>query len=107
MKGRQGSPAVLFGSVLVLPVLPLAADQISVRYVEGRLHGFLALRDVDNTVLASGSLVQFASGNRVTAELTFHAAHSNTPWICQWIGRPVKSSSTPRTTARRKRSPNT
>src|SRR5262245_5627792 len=72
MKGRQGSPAVLFGSVLVLAVLPLAADQISVRYVEGRLHGFLVLRDVDNTVLASGSLIQFASGNRVTAELTFH-----------------------------------
>jgi hypothetical protein len=30
------------------------------------------LRDVDNNILASGNLVQFTSGNRVTAELTFH-----------------------------------
>src|SRR5215831_18006492 len=72
MKARQRAPAVLFGSVLVLTVLPLAADQVPVRHVEGRLHGFLVLRDVDNNILASGSLVQFTSGNRVTAELTFH-----------------------------------
>src|SRR5215469_12194333 len=72
MKTCQGKPTVLFGSILVLATLPLAADQIPVRHVEGRLHGFLVLRDVDNNILASGSLVQFTSGNRVTAELTFH-----------------------------------
>src|SRR5215510_6527150 len=72
MKARQRAPAVLLGSILVLAVLPLAADPIPVRHVEGRLHGFLVLRDVDNNILASGSLVQFTSGNRVTAELTFH-----------------------------------
>jgi hypothetical protein len=72
MKARQRTPAVLLGSALVLAVLPLAADQIAVRHVEGRLHGFLVLRDMDNNILASGSLVQFTSGNRATAELTFH-----------------------------------
>lgn len=41
------------------------------RHVEGRIHGFLLLRDLDGRILASGSLVQNANGNRVTAELGF------------------------------------
>ncbi len=52
--------------------LPLGAEQIPVRHLEGRIHGFLVLRDMDDKLLASGSLQQLASGNRVTSELSFH-----------------------------------
>ncbi|HYZ84055.1 MAG TPA: hypothetical protein VE621_06615 [Bryobacteraceae bacterium] len=41
------------------------------RHLEGRVHGFLVLRDTDDKLLASGSLIQDANGNRVTTELRF------------------------------------
>ena len=47
------------------------ADQVPVRHLEGRLHGFLVLRDLEDKLLASGSLIQNANGNRVTSELDF------------------------------------
>jgi hypothetical protein len=47
-------------------------EQVPVRHVEGRIHGFLVVRDLDGKILASGSLVQNANGNRVTSELDFH-----------------------------------
>lgn len=48
------------------------ADQVPVRHLEGRIHGFLLLRDLDDNILASGELTQLANGNRVTSELSFH-----------------------------------
>ncbi len=59
-------------TVILTAALPLAAEQIPVRYAEGRIHGFLALRDMDDKLLASGNVTQIASGNKVTSELTFH-----------------------------------
>jgi hypothetical protein len=50
----------------------MAADQVPVRFAEGRIHGFLVLRDLEDHVLASGDLFQLVNGNRVTAELSFH-----------------------------------
>jgi len=63
---------LLVRSALLLPVLSLMADQVPVRHPEGRLHGFLVLRDLEDKLLASGSLIQNANGNRVTSELGFH-----------------------------------
>ena len=54
-----------------LPCL-LIAGEIPVRYVEGRTHGFLVLRDVEDNVIASGGLTQSVNGSRVTTELSFH-----------------------------------
>ena len=53
---------------------PVAAvgEQVPVRHREGRVHGFLVLRDQDEKIIASGSSLQFTRGNRVTSELTFH-----------------------------------
>jgi hypothetical protein len=48
------------------------AEQVLVRYLEGRIHGFVVLRDLDDNILASGGLTQLANGNRVTTELRFH-----------------------------------
>lgn len=56
---------------LLLPALSLIADQVPVRHIEGRIHGFLVIRDLDGKLLASGHLAQNAHGNRVTSELSF------------------------------------
>ena len=40
-----------------------------VRYREGRVHGFVVLRDLNDRLLASGTSIQHANGNRVTNEL--------------------------------------
>jgi hypothetical protein len=55
----------------LFPVASLRAEEIPVRYREGRIHGFLVLRDVSDQILASGTLVQAANGNRVTSDLAF------------------------------------
>src|SRR4051812_5803172 len=49
----------------------LFAEEITVRHREGRIHGFLALRDADDQIIASGTSVQSSTGNRVTSELSF------------------------------------
>ncbi len=41
------------------------------RYVEGTVHGFLALRSKEGRVLAVGDLFQVVSGDRVTSRLLF------------------------------------
>jgi hypothetical protein len=50
----------------------LIADPVPMRHAEGRIHGFLVLRDLDDHILASGDSTQLVSGNRVTNELVFH-----------------------------------
>jgi hypothetical protein len=55
----------------LLTGLRLSADQVPVHNIEGRIHGFLVLRDLDNNLLASGTVIQFAQGDRVTNELSF------------------------------------
>jgi hypothetical protein len=66
------APNSLFTSAILLLAAPLMADQVPVRHVEGRIHGFLVLRDLDDNILASGELTQVANGNRVTTDLSFH-----------------------------------
>src|SRR6266496_2274893 len=57
--------AASFGTILV------SADQVSVRYMEGLMHGFLALRTLDGQRLADGEMTQLAEGDRVTSRLIF------------------------------------
>ena len=45
------------------------ADTVPVRFQNGTIHGFLQLRSEDGKVVASGDLVQVASGGTVTARL--------------------------------------
>jgi hypothetical protein len=49
----------------------LLAAPVPVQHPEGKVHGFLDLRDVEGKVLASGELTQSVSGERVTARLSF------------------------------------
>ena len=57
---------------ILLPALSLMGDSVPVRHMEGRIHGFLVLRDMEDKLLASGSLIQTATADRVTTELSFH-----------------------------------
>ena len=66
------APYSLFASAILLLAPSLLADQVPVHYIEGRIHGFVVLRDLDDNILASGELTQLANGNRVTTELRFH-----------------------------------
>ena len=60
---------VLTGSGFLLSALSAIADQVPVRHLEGRIHGFLVLRDVDGNLLASGTSIQVSNGTVVTNEL--------------------------------------
>jgi hypothetical protein len=63
---------VAFTSLLLCAAVK--ADPVTVRHVQGYIHGFLVLRDLDDKVLASGDLIQIPTGNRVTMTLTLHFA---------------------------------
>lgn len=56
----------------VTVVRPLTAEPVPVRRVQGTLHGFLVLKTLDGSTVASGDLVQVSHGDRVTTRLTFH-----------------------------------
>ena len=62
----------------MLPAFTLIAEQVTVRHREGRIHGFLVIRDLNSKLLANGSLNQTSTGTRVNAELNFHFADGST-----------------------------
>lgn len=62
----------VIGLACLLPIASLNAEDVPVRYREGRVHGFLLLTDLNDQILASGTSIQHANGNRVTNELAFH-----------------------------------
>jgi hypothetical protein len=77
----RAMPAIL-GLAALFPASLLQADQVPVRHMEGRIHGFLVLKDLEDNIIASGGLTQLANGIRVTTELNFRfkdgSSHSET-----------------------------
>lgn len=64
----------LFGFVLSSLFLCSSAtfaEPVIVRFPEGSVHGYLALRDLDGKLLAAGNLVQTIRGDQVTSRLTY------------------------------------
>lgn len=61
----------LLTASLVLPAA-MSAELVGVRYTEGLVHGFLALRTLEGETIAFGDLIQTTKGNRVTTRLVFH-----------------------------------
>jgi hypothetical protein len=57
--------------VVLLQSGPLPAEPVPVRYREGSVHGFLAIRTLDGKILAAGDLTQTVRGNRVVSRLVF------------------------------------
>src|SRR5438552_882319 len=64
--------AVLVACAAPFQTIPLTADQVRVRHMEGLMHGFLALRTLEGKRLADGEISQIAEANRVTSRLIFH-----------------------------------
>jgi hypothetical protein len=50
----------------------LTAEPIPVRYPQGSAHGFLAVRTLDGTRIATGDVTQLVHDGRVTSHLIFH-----------------------------------
>jgi hypothetical protein len=69
---RAGGRGCLLAFLVLLWPNGLPGAPIPVRFVEGSLHTFLALRMVDGTLLASGDLVQMSRGGTVESHMTFH-----------------------------------
>jgi hypothetical protein len=62
----------LLASVLLLSPRVLRGEPVTVHHSEGLVHGFLALRNLDGSLLADGDLTQVARGVSVTIRLVFH-----------------------------------
>jgi hypothetical protein len=61
-------------NVLVVAILlraNLPADPIRVRHLQGSAHGFVVLKTLDGTRLATGDMTQSVHGDRVTSRLVF------------------------------------
>lgn len=58
--------------IILLQLSLSSAEPIRVRYPEGTAHGFLALRNMQGKLLASGDLIETVEGSRVTTRLVFH-----------------------------------
>lgn len=67
------SPKLIAGSLvaLLLPLNMLRAEPVAVRYQEGTIHGYLAIRSEDGKLLASGDLFQTVHAGRLTARLMY------------------------------------
>jgi hypothetical protein len=67
--------AVALGLLVLVMTLvwvsPLAADPVAVRFVEGVVHGFLMLRNVNGVLLAHGDLLQVNRGGKVESRMIF------------------------------------
>jgi hypothetical protein len=68
---RLAIPVLLFAGASAVSLPADDAQFVSVRHREGLVHGFLSLRTLDGTTLASGDLIQDTSGDRVTSRLVF------------------------------------
>lgn len=63
--------AALFGA-------NLRADPVPVRHPQGSAHGFLALRTLEGTRIATGDVTQIVHGDRVTSRLIFRFRDGST-----------------------------
>jgi hypothetical protein len=66
-------PVTRMGNYLALVLVAMditSAQPVAVRHVQGYSRGFIVLKDLNDRVLASGGMVQRASGNRVASIFT-------------------------------------
>jgi hypothetical protein len=68
---RNRLVGLLLVSIALTSAVALRAEPVAVKYTEGLVHGFLALRTTDGRTIADGDLNQVANGAQVTSRLTF------------------------------------
>ena len=73
LRTLSGNFARLAGFLLATSLLgfKLPADPVPVRFQEGSVHGFLALRTLDGKLVASGDLTQVIKKDRAVSHLVF------------------------------------
>lgn len=71
MHGFRARPTGLLLLTAALLVAHLHADPIPVRHPQGSAHGFLALKTLEGTRIATGDVTQIVHGDRVTSRVTF------------------------------------
>jgi hypothetical protein len=57
--------------VLLLTYRVMSAEPVAVRHREGTLHGFLLVRTLEGTAIATGDLIQVPHGDRVNSRVVF------------------------------------
>lgn len=80
MQRHQHLLPISAGFVFAAIVWPglLAAEPVAVRYTEGSVHGFVALRTLDDKLLADGDVTQTVDGDRVTTRIMFNFKDGST-----------------------------
>jgi hypothetical protein len=58
--------------VTVLLTVDVQGEPIKVRHPQGSAHGFVVLKTLEGTRIATGDMSQFVHGDRVTSRLVFH-----------------------------------
>src|SRR3954447_11116492 len=74
MSRMHALPASAFGPILLAAGLlsgKVTADPVPVRHLQGSSHGFLALKTVEGTRIATGDATQIVHGDRVTSRVIF------------------------------------
>jgi hypothetical protein len=71
MTAIQHSTAAALAGFVLWAAAVLSAEPVPVRYVEGDVHSFLALRTLDGKTLADGDLIETVRGSQVTSRLRF------------------------------------
>jgi hypothetical protein len=66
------SPLIGVLCALLLQFSSGHGEPIAVRYQEGSVHGYLALRSLDGKLVAAGDLTQTVRGRRLVSRLVFH-----------------------------------
>lgn len=69
---RLASIACLLACATLFCVMPLAANTIPVRHLEGITHGFVVLRDAAGRAIAFGDMIQEVNRGQLNSRLTFH-----------------------------------
>jgi hypothetical protein len=59
-------------AILLLTYCVASAEPVAVRYREGTLHGFLLVRTLEGTVIATGDLMQVPHGDRINSHIVLH-----------------------------------
>lgn len=67
----RNAPFLSLLSTLFLATTIAGADPVRVRYPEGSVHGYLALRSLDGRLLAAGDLTQTVQHGRLTSRLIY------------------------------------
>src|SRR5260221_11580099 len=57
--------------LLLLTCRVMSAEPVAVRHREGTIHGFLLVRTLEGTAIATGDLVQVPHGDRINSRIVF------------------------------------